>query len=190
MDLIGYTTHPPGSVGDWIELLEIAVMGGLVMAGIAFVHGGKKALKVIIERSVAFSEDGFFGRFWKLNIFVLGETIVYQGFGMTYSVDYCGQNTGILLSAAVIGVAQGLLPPHHHLPIRTRIAAMFGSFVLSLIFLKCGGWGSTWPEIREGLIVAWLAHLVPVGILSALFFLDDEDTTALEKPAHDTPRPP
>jgi hypothetical protein len=139
------------------------------------------------ERSLTVAEDGHWGRGWKLTLFVLGETLVYQGFGMTYAVDHFGASIELLLAAAAIGTVQGFLPPHHHLPVQTRVAAVFGSFILSLIFLKCGGWSSAWTSIRDALVITWLAHLIPVGILSAVFAYNHKVQV---KTTNNTPRPP
>lgn len=179
--------HRPETLNDWLELSLTIFVGGILMTVIAFVHGGNNPAAVMYERSLTVAEDGHWGRGWKLALFVLGETLVYQGFGMTYAVDHLGASVELLLAAAAIGIVQGFLPPHHHLPVQTRFAAVFGSVILSLIFLKCGGWESTWTSIRNALVITWLAHLVPVVILSIVFTYNHKGQV---KTANYTPRPP
>ena len=186
-EIMTWLKHEPTSLNDWLELASVVLMGGILMAGIAFAYGGSNPAAVMYERSLTISEDGFWGRGWKLALFVLGETLVYQGFGMTYALDYFGTSVELLLAAGAIGILQGFLPPHHHLPVQTRVAAVFGSFILSLIFLKCGGWNSTWTSIRDALVIPWLAHLVPVAILSPVFAYNHKGQA---KTTNNTPREP
>ncbi|MBI2612251.1 hypothetical protein HYW59_00330 [Candidatus Kaiserbacteria bacterium] len=185
--IMEWLRHEPTSLDDWLELTAVALMGGIAMAGIAFAHGGSNPAAVMYERSLTVSEDGQMGRAWKLTLFVLGETIFYQGILMTATVYYSADDLNVIASAVAVAIAQGFLPPHHHLPMQTRIAACLGGFILSLIFLKCGGWQNTWPLIHaRAFIATWLAHLVPVTVLSAVFAYNHrnrESTTT-------TPRPP
>ena len=139
--IMAWLKHEPQNYSDWMELTIVTVMGGIAMAGIAFAHGGNNPAATMYERSLTISEDGQLGRVWKLTLFVLGETIFYQGLLMTAAVHYAPGNASVIASAVLVAIAQGFLPPHHHLPVQTRIAACFGGFILSLIFLKCGGGG-------------------------------------------------
>jgi hypothetical protein len=167
--IMAWTTHSPVTLVDWLKFLAVVLPPGVLMALIAFASGGRNPAAVMYRRSLSVAEDGYWGRGFKLTIFVLGETIFYQGIGMTYAVDYYGKNAEILVCALGIGIVQGFLPPHHHLPAQTRVAAVIGSFVLSLVFLKCGGWDATWASVRSAIIITFLAHLVPVVIITLAF---------------------
>ena len=185
--LLAWLRHQPTNLSDWLELVVIVIMGGLFMAGVAFAQLGRNPAAVMYERTLTVAEDGHWGRGWKLVLFVMGETVLYQGIGLTFAVYYFRADSAVLLSARGIATAQALLPPHHHLPAQTRVAVWFGALILSLIFLKCGGWENTWPMLNaKALIITWIAHLVPVAIISIAFAMHWDR----KSPPKNQPRPP
>ena len=178
--------YKPQNVDDYLEVFKIALYFGAVMAGIGFAQLGANPIKVLYDRTHAVAEGKFWGPLWKLVLFVFGEDYFYRGLGITGIVYlFDGNEYAILACAFLISIACGFLPPHHNLPVQTRIAVIPGVFFLSLIYLKCGGWENTWPYVNIiALAITTLVHLPPVLILTAAY-----EYARRKQPPNDTPRP-
>jgi len=184
---MAWMRHKPQNAHDYVEIAGLALIFGAVMAGIGFLQLGTNPTKAMYERSHAVADGKFFSPLWKLLLFVFGEDFFYRGLGMSYAVHiFQGDEVSVLVSAALISVACGFLPPHRYLPMQTQVAIMPGVFFLSLLYLKCGGWETAWPFIDAGaLLITTAVHLVPVLVLTTAF-----EVARRKHTPNNTPRPP
>lgn len=182
--LMSWLKQEPTNLEDYLELAVIFLFFGVVWACIGFVQLGRNPAAALYERTKTTIENGPFGSAWKFFLFVAGEEATYRLGGLVITTYFFRNEYVVLACAAIISVAFGLLPPHNVLPMRTKVAVMLGGFILSLVYLKCGGWNG---DHIKALLFATIAHLIPSGILTAAF---EYDRRGRSKATRDTPRPP
>ncbi len=164
---IDWFKQEPVHLRDYIDLFVLIFFFGVVFAAIGFLQLGRRAGGLMYDRTRTLVEHGKIGAVSKLVIFVVGEETLYRYFGVGGAVYLFPDSSWAVLAAAVaISVPFGLLPPHNVLPLRTRVAVIIGGFILSLLYLKCGGWQG---EPFKPLLFTIGAHLWVSSIITASF---------------------
>ncbi len=171
---------------DWlrsepIEFRDFAIIAveifcfGIVFAAIGFVQLGKLAGGAMFTRTYTIREHGLFASAVKMSVFVLGEECLYRYLGLELCIRLFENEWMVLSTALIISLGFGFAPPHNVLPLKTRLAVALGGFLLSLLYLKCGGWQAGNP--MKPLLIVFAAHLWVSGIIVVTFWYYRPDST-------------
>lgn len=164
---MGWFKQEPVELREYIDLFVLIFFFGVIFAAIGFLQLGRHAGGLMYDRTRTLVEHGKFGAVVKLVIFVVGEETVYRYFAVGGAAFlFAGNGWAVLAAAVATSVPFGLLPPHNVLPPRTRVAVIIGGFLLTLLYLKCGGWQG---EPFKPLLFTIGAHLWVSSIITGAF---------------------
>ena len=145
MTMMAWLKQEPALFTEYLILVFFLLAFGALMAGIGFIQLGPSAVDAAWRPSRAVRDHSNPGAVYKLVVFVVGEEMIYRCLPLTGAVVLGLSDWQVLSVAAVSSSIFGFVPPHSSFPVRTRIVIAFGGVILSLVYLKCGGWRSDIP---------------------------------------------
>lgn len=164
---IDYLKAPVQS--EWYSLwLAVIILCGATFPLFAFFLIGKNPGDAMWRRSHAFAEHGVCSAYIKLIIFNIGEETLCRG-GLEIVQWYL--NDWQVIGAAIIisGVSGFFMPPHNEFPIKMRVVVWFGGLILSLVFLKSGGWDGTGKIPVMPLLFVIAGHVCATTVMAVAF---------------------
>lgn len=93
---------------------------------------------------------------WTLLMFVVAEDLIFRAAPIAWACRYLKPGA-VLFVAGLASIVFGF-GPHYFLPISVKVGVTLGGMVLSLIYLKCGGWRKNVFWTPFGFVVG--AHLL------------------------------
>lgn len=157
----------PTELQEYLELCVLIFFFGIIFAGIGRLQLGNNPGDVMFRRTLTVVEHGGFAAACKMALFVVGEECIYRYYLQGEAARHLESDWLVLASAVPISVLFAVMPPHNVLPGRTRAFVALGGFILSLLYLKCGGWHDANP--RKALLFVIAAHLWVTGLIAIAF---------------------
>lgn len=157
----------PTELQEYIVLCVMIFFFGILFARIGRLQLGKNPGEKMFRESLALAEHELFGAACKLAIYTVGQDCVCWLFLLGSSAQMLGRGWTVV-AAVPISVLFTFMPPHTAVGKKTTLAAIAcGGFILSLLYLKCGGWNGY--SVRA-LAITSVAHLWVTGLIAVAYY--------------------
>lgn len=165
---IDWLWHEPHGLREWLIFgFRDALIFCLLLAVLLFALLGRNPAKVMYDRTYTAVENTTLGSAWKFLTFIKGENTMFLFWGTYIVLLISLENMQILIASVIcLAVAWGFAPPHNVLNWKVKILVSCGAFLLTLIYLKCGGLQG---HYHQAMFVAGVAHFIPSSIITIAY---------------------